>query len=194
MARDADLDSLKPEMIMIIITPNSLDPKDRRLREKMLEAVGQGKEKMTDTVFLQLIGEHEAWLANNSDKTTFKAKKAGVNKHDDTQSTKPACWCCGEEGHYKDRCPKKEKAFCRKCRNKGHYEKACKSKSREASSRDSMHVRKARSTSKDKSRAASRRRSNSKGRGDRKKRDRLQTPASSYTFRARAVSTTKYSG
>ena len=35
MARDADLDSLKPEMIMIIITLNSLDPKDHRLRKKM---------------------------------------------------------------------------------------------------------------------------------------------------------------
>ena len=134
LARDADLESLKPDMIMIIITLNSLDPKDSRLREKMLEAVGQGKEKMTDTVFLRLKGEHEAWLANNSDKATFKAKKAGVNKRDDTQSTKPACWCCGEEGHYKDRCPKKEKAFCKKCRNKGHYEKACKSKSRDPSS------------------------------------------------------------
>ena len=80
LARDADLDSLKPEMIMIIITLNSLDHKDSRLREKMLEAVGQGKEKMTDTVFLRLIGEHEAWLANNGDKGTFKAEKAGVHR------------------------------------------------------------------------------------------------------------------
>ena len=53
-------------MIMIIITLNSLDPKDSRLREKMLEAVGQGKEKMTDTVFLRLIGEHKAWLPESS--------------------------------------------------------------------------------------------------------------------------------
>ena len=51
MARNADLDSLGPEKIMIIITLNSLDPKDHRLKEKMLEAVGQGKENMSDMVF-----------------------------------------------------------------------------------------------------------------------------------------------
>ena len=121
-------------MIMIIITLNSLDPKDNRLREKMLEAVGQGKEKMTDTVFLRLIGKHEAWLANNDNRGTAKAKKAGLHRWDETQDSKSACWCCGDEGHYKDRCPKKEKAFCKKCRNKGHYEKACISKSRVTSS------------------------------------------------------------
>ena len=51
MARDADLNSLGPEKIMIIITLNSLDPEDHRLKEKMLEAVGQGKQKRSDTVF-----------------------------------------------------------------------------------------------------------------------------------------------
>ena len=45
MARDADLDSLIPEMIMIIITLNSLDPKDHRLREKMLEAVARARRR-----------------------------------------------------------------------------------------------------------------------------------------------------
>ena len=84
LARDADLDSLKPKMIMIIITLNSLDTKDNRLREKMLEAVGQGKEKMTDTVFLWLIGKHEAWLANNDNRGTVKAKRAGVHRWDGT--------------------------------------------------------------------------------------------------------------
>ena len=103
LAKDADLESLKPEMIMIIITLNSLDTKDQRLKEKMLEAVGQGKEKMTDTVFLRLIGEHEAWLANNENKNSAKAKKAAVHRKDEN---KPTCWCCGEEGHYKDRCPR----------------------------------------------------------------------------------------
>ena len=114
MARDADLDSMGPKKIMIIITVNPLDPKDHRLKEKMLEAVGQGKEKMSDTVFHRLIGEHEAWLANNDSKGTAKAKKAMVHKRDDTRENKGSCWCCGDDSHYKDRYPKKDKAFCKK--------------------------------------------------------------------------------
>ena len=76
-----------------------------------------------------MIGEHEAWLANNDSKGTAKAKKAVVHKKDNTRdSTKVMCWCCGDNGHYRDRCPKREKAFCRKCKNKWHYDRACRSK------------------------------------------------------------------
>ena len=107
MAHDADLESLNPEKTMIILTLNSIDPK-----EKMLEAVGQGKERMTDTVFRRMIGEHEAWLANNDVKGTAKARKVFTHKKDDSKNSTNSftCWCCGDEGHFRDRCPKREKA------------------------------------------------------------------------------------
>ena len=74
------------------------------------------------------------------------------------------CWCCGEEGHYRDRCPKREKAFCRKCKKKGHFNKACTGKYRASSSRDSIYIKRARSASKDEgSRAKNRNRSNRRG-------------------------------
>ena len=40
IAEYADLESLKPEQLHILLTLNSLDPKDYRMRDKMLEAVG----------------------------------------------------------------------------------------------------------------------------------------------------------
>ena len=61
----------------------------------MLEVVGQGKEKMSDTVFLRLIGEHEARIANNDNRGNAKAMKSTVHKQDETRESKPACWCCG---------------------------------------------------------------------------------------------------
>ena len=142
-----------------------------------------------------MIGEHEAWLANNDSKGTAKAKKAIVHKKDDTRDHKGSCWCCGDDSHYKDIYPKKEKAFCKKCKNKGHYDKAYRRKFRESSPRDSTYAKRARSMSKDKgSRAASKSRSNSRGKGDRRrKRDRSQTPLASYSAQTSAFSTTRYS-
>ena len=171
---------------MTILTLNSLNPKDHRLKEKMLEAVGQGKERMTDTVFRHMIGEHEAWLANNDVKGTTKEKKS-------TKSI--TCWCCGDRGHFRDRGPKREKAFCKKCKNKGHYEKACIDRSATLTSRDYAHTKRTRSTTKDKgSRTRSKSRSSSRGKGERRKnRERSQAPSATYSARARAVTTTRYS-
>ena len=50
---------------MIILLLNSFDQKDHPLKEKVLEAVGKGKEKMTDTMFCRMIGGKKAWMANN---------------------------------------------------------------------------------------------------------------------------------
>ena len=45
------LNLLTPEKIKIIITINALDEKDKRLKEKTLEATGHDKEELTDTLF-----------------------------------------------------------------------------------------------------------------------------------------------
>ena len=114
VAMDANLINLKPEGIKIIITINALDEKDKRLKEKTLEATGQGKEELTDTLFKKLLQEHEHWLANQKEGKS----KAKVQKVQAKGGKKIVCSCCGMEGHYKDKCFKKNKAFCSQCKER----------------------------------------------------------------------------
>ena len=62
VAKYAHLDTMKIEQLQILLTINSLDQKDYRLRDKVLEAVGDKGEEMSEDVFRRLIGEHEKWL------------------------------------------------------------------------------------------------------------------------------------
>ena len=55
----ADLESLKTEQLHILLTVNSLDPKDYRFRDKVLEAVGDRGDQMNEGVFIRLLSEHE---------------------------------------------------------------------------------------------------------------------------------------
>ena len=86
---------MKPEKTVIILTLDSLDPKDHRLREKKLEAVGQGKEQMTDKVFRLMIGEHKARLANNDMRGNAKTGRAFTHNRDISGIRKKIiiCWC-----------------------------------------------------------------------------------------------------
>ena len=171
VAMDANLESLNQEKIKIIITINALDERDKRLKEKTLEATGQGKEELTDTLFKRLIQEHEHWLANQKEGKS----KAKVQKVQAKGSKKIICYCCGMEGHYKDKCYKKNKAFCTQCKEKGHFKEAC----REGSN----SVKRARSSSRDRK---DRGRSRSRDRGEKKK-SRPPTPAN-YKSRTRKAS------
>ena len=171
VAMDANLESLNQEKIKIIITINALDDRDKRLKEKTLEATGQGKEELTDTLFKRLIQEHEHWLANQKEGKS----KAKVQKVQAKSSKKIICFCCGLEGHYKDKCYKKNKAYCTQCKEKGHFKEAC----RESSN----SVKRARSSSRDR---RDRGRSRSRDRGEKKK-SRPPTPAN-YKSRTRKAS------
>merc|ERR1711891_125620 len=171
VAMDANLESLNQEKIKIIITINALDERDKRLKEKTLEATGQGKEELTDTLFKKLIQEHEHWLANQKEGKS----KAKVQKVQAKGSKKIICFCCGGEGHYRDKCYKKNKAFCTQCKEKGHFKEACRESSNSA--------KRARSTSRDRK---DRGRSRSRERGE-KKRSRPPTPTN-YKARTRKAS------
>ena len=62
VAKYAHLDTMKVEQLQILLTINSLDQKDYKLRDKVLEAVGEKGEEMNKEVFKRLIGEHKKWL------------------------------------------------------------------------------------------------------------------------------------
>ena len=84
------------------MTINSLDQKDYKLRDKVLEAVGEKGEEMNKEVFKRLIGEHKKLLESSR------------GKHPEGPSVdrkKAACWCCGENTHRRDKCPNRDKAF-----------------------------------------------------------------------------------
>ena len=85
VAKYDDLESLKTAQLQILLTINSLDPKDYRLRDKVLEAVGDKGEKMNKRVFRRLMSEHERWLerskgrqADNPRETQWREKRQHV--------------------------------------------------------------------------------------------------------------------
>ena len=60
------------EKIKIILTINSLEKSDSRLREKTLEAVGTLDTPLNDALFKKLIAEHESRVNNQN-----KSKEGG---------------------------------------------------------------------------------------------------------------------
>ena len=88
-----------------------------------------------------MIGEHKTWLANNNMRENAKTTKAFVHKRDTSSNKKKIiiCWCCREENHFREKCPKKDKAYCKKCKSREHYEKACRDKAAASTSRDYNH-------------------------------------------------------
>ena len=62
VAKYAHLDTMRVEQLLILLTINSLDQKDYKLREKVLEAVGEKEEEMNKERFRRLISKHEKEL------------------------------------------------------------------------------------------------------------------------------------
>ena len=77
LAHDANLKDLNAEKIKIILTINSLEKSNSRLREKTLEAVGPLDQPLNDALFKKLIAEHESWVNNQTTGTGAKARKVG---------------------------------------------------------------------------------------------------------------------
>ena len=98
---------MKVEQLQILLAINSLDKKDYRLRDKVLEAVGEKGEEMSEDVFRRLIGEHEKWLESSRNRCP-----EGLS----ADRKKATCWCCGETMHRKDKCPNRDIIYCNQCK------------------------------------------------------------------------------
>ena len=91
------------------------------MNEKILEALCQGKEKMTDTMFCRMIGEHKAWMTNNNGSEYTKKTRNVFSQRkgpgDTSRGGKKViiCWGCWNDGYFNDKCPDKPRAQCRKC-------------------------------------------------------------------------------
>ena len=79
MDQDADLHKLTSESIKIIITINSLEKADSRLREKILEAAAD--QELTDTLFKRLLSEHESWFQNRTNTGGVRRAEEKIEGH-----------------------------------------------------------------------------------------------------------------